>query len=63
MNLRNHEVLNGKRDKSDVIHAREHTKHAICGLYVNFGDFLLKLLCFMMKKVHSKLVTVASDAL
>ena len=64
VNLRNYEVLNGKRDKSNVIHASEHTKHAICGLYVNFGDFLLKLLCFIMKKVHSKLVTVvASDAL
>ena len=34
----------------DVIHANEHTKHANCGLHVNFWIFLLMSFCFMMKK-------------
>ena len=35
-------------DASEVTHANEHTKHANCGLHINFPN------CFMMKKDHVK---------
>ena len=34
--------------------ANEHTKHANCGLRVNFWNFLFMPFCFMMKKDHFK---------
>ena len=41
-------------DVSDVTHTNKHTKHANCGLHVNFWNFLLMPFCFMMKKDHFK---------
>ena len=36
------------------IHANKHMKYANCDLLVNFWEFLLTSLCFMMKKDHFK---------
>ena len=37
-------------DVSDVIHANEHTKLAICALHVNLWNFLSMSFCFCNKK-------------
>ena len=37
-------------DVSDVMHANLYTKHANCGLHVNFWNFSLMSFYFMMKK-------------
>ena len=39
---------------SDIMNANSHTKHANCGLRVNFWNFLLMYFCFMMEKDHFK---------
>ena len=41
-------------DVIDAIHTNEHTKHAKCGLHVNFWVFLLMSSSFMMKKDYFK---------
>ena len=41
-------------DVSGVTDASEHAKHANCSLHVNFLNFLLMLLYFMVKKYHFK---------
>ena len=39
---------------SDIIHTKEHTKYANCGLAINFWIFLLMPFCFIMKKDYFK---------
>ena len=41
-------------DVSDVIHAKEYTKDANCGLHLNCWIFLFMAFCFIMKKDHFK---------
>ena len=41
-------------DVIDAIHTNEHTKHAKCGLHVNFWVFLLMSSSFTMKKDYFK---------
>ena len=40
-------------DVSDVMQGNEHTKHANCGLHVNFWNFLLIPLCMFYDEKRS----------
>ena len=47
-------MINFYLDVSDTLHANERTKQSNCLLHINIWNFLLMLLCFMMKKDHFK---------